>query len=430
MRTVAIVNQKGGCGKTTTAINLASVLACRGTRTLLVDMDPQSHCAAGLGVPESCIESGIAEAMLSNLDQGFEAGNKLFEVSRGLDLLPSTMMLAALESPDGGLYSLPDRDRRLAKVLAHVSPRYDICLVDCSPSIGLLTYNALRAATQALIPVETGYFSLRGAKRQWGTIQSLIERIGRPIECSMLPTLHNPDSRLSTRILDALGQHFPDHLLPLVIREHEPLREAASLGQPITEFAPGSEAERDFLDLADWLLALEPPPMRLSDLDRPSSSTAPPPEARPNTRVGELAMRMQAGLKQETSTPPPVSTPESAPGPVVDEPVVSIMTPPGGTLTFGVIQSELGTCFKQPGQPEQSLAISGDFNGWSTSATPMRYDRASGMFEATVPLPPGRYRYQVVVDGRSQVDAYNDQVITGETGARTSCFEIESNPSP
>ena len=106
------------------------------------------------------------------------------------------------------------------------------------------------------------------------------------------------------------------------------------------------------------------------------------------------------------------------------------MTPPGRALTFGVIQSELGTCFKQPGQPEQSLAISGDFNGWSTSATPMRYDRASGMFEATVPLPPGRYRYQVVVDGRSQVDAYNDQVITGETGARTSCFEIESNPSP
>ena len=81
-------------------------------------------------------------------------------------------------------------------------------------------------------PVETGYFSLRGAKRQWGTIQSLIERIGRPIECSMLPTLHNPDSRLSSRILEPLGQHFPDHLLPMVIREHEPLREAASLGQP------------------------------------------------------------------------------------------------------------------------------------------------------------------------------------------------------
>ena len=99
-------------------------------------------------------------------------------------------------------------------------------------------------------------------------------------------------------------------------------------------------------------------------------------------------------------------------------------------MTFGVIQSDQGTCFRQPGQPEQSLAISGDFNGWSTSATPMRYDRAAGFFEATVPLPPGQYRYQVVVDGRSQVDAYNDQMMTGETGARTSCFVIEASSSP
>ena len=178
--TLGVVGESG-CGKTTTAINLASVLAGRGIRTLLVDMDPQSHCAAGLGVPDSRIESGTAEAMLSNLEHGFNPEGMLWEVSRGLELLPSTMLLAALESPDGGLYALPDRDRRLAKVLSHLSPRYDICLVDCSPSIGLLTYNALRAATQALIPVETGYFSLRGAKRQWGTIQSLIERIGRPI---------------------------------------------------------------------------------------------------------------------------------------------------------------------------------------------------------------------------------------------------------
>ena len=425
MRTIAIVNQKGGCGKTTTAINLAAVLAGRGIRTLLVDMDPQSHCAAGLGVPESRIESGIAEAMISNLDLGFNPEGMLWEVTRGLELLPSTMLLAALESPDGGLYAMPDRDRRLAKVLAHLAPRYEICLVDCSPSIGLLTYNALRAATQALIPVETGYFSLRGAKRQWGTIQSLIERIGRPIECAMLPTLHNPESRLSSRILEALGQHFPNHLLPLIIREHEPLREAASLGQPITEFAPGSEAERDFIALADWLLANQPQAASTVDIHTAHGMSIPPPQVQATTRVGELALRMQAGHdvvpRSEVSTnatpPSPGTYLEMAPNPT-DETILD-------ESEFGVLHSEQGTCFRQPGQPEQSMSIAGDFNGWSTSATPMRYERSTGSFEATVPLPPGRYRYQVVIDGRSRMDAYNDQAIIGETGVSTNSFTIE-----
>ena len=426
VRTIAIVNQKGGCGKTTTAINLASVLAGRGIRTLLVDMDPQSHCAAGLGVPDSRIEAGTAEAMLSNLEHGFNPEGMLWEVSRGLELLPSTMLLAALESPEGGLYALPDRDRRLAKVLSHLSPRYDICLVDCSPSIGLLTYNALRAATQALIPVETGYFSLRGAKRQWGTIQSLIERIGRPIECSMLPTLHNPDSRLSSRILEALGQHFPNHLLPMVIREHEPLREAASLGQPITEFAPGSEAERDFFALADWLVSYTPQASSSMDLNAASTESLPPPTAQATSRVGELAMRMQAGLDTKPVTSEPMS--------IVAKPKLSLDSVPTPQVTtstidptnFGVLQSEQGTCFRQPGQPEQSMAIAGDFNGWSTSATPMRYDRVEHRFEAIVPLPPGRYRYQVVIDGRSVMDSYNDQAMIGATGASTNCFVIDA----
>ena len=88
-------------------------------------------------------------------------------------------------------------------------------------------------------------------------------------------------------------------------------------------------------------------------------------------------------------------------------------------------QLSLRVSFKQPGQPEQSMSITGDFNGWSTSATPMRYERSTGSFEATVPLPPGRYRYQVVIDGRSRMDAYNDQAIIGETGVSTNSFTIE-----
>ena len=150
MRTIAIVNQKGGCGKTTTSINLAATLAARGLRTLLVDMDPQSHCAAGLGVPEDRIETGIAEALLAEPVGGEQPERMLWEVAKNLRLAPSTVALAGLEAARGGLAACADRDARLAKLLDRLADRFDWCIIDCPPTIGLLTFNALRAADEAV----------------------------------------------------------------------------------------------------------------------------------------------------------------------------------------------------------------------------------------------------------------------------------------
>ncbi|MCA9290070.1 MAG: ParA family protein, partial [Phycisphaerales bacterium] len=253
MRIVAIVNQKGGCGKTTTAINLAAVLARRGLRTLIVDMDPQSHCAAGLGVPESNIEFSIADALILGRSRPLETSGLLWEVSANLDLAPSTIRLAGLEAPQGGLHELPDKDRRLSLVLDQFRDRYDYCLIDCPPTLGLLTFNALRAAREALIPVETGFFAFRGAEKQWGTIRRLIDRLGRPINCHIVPTLYDETSQLARDILASLRQQFAEHVAPAIIRQDQALREAASFGQPVIEFAPESNASRDYQALADWL---------------------------------------------------------------------------------------------------------------------------------------------------------------------------------
>lgn len=255
MRVVSIINQKGGCGKTTTAINLAAVLARSGARTLLVDMDPQSHCAAGLGVPESGIEHGVAELLLGDLERPLDLQSHLWEIGTNLHLLPSTVQLAMLEAPYGPLASRLDRDRRLSRLLAWWRESFDWCIVDCPPTIGLLTFNALMASDLVLVPVETGYFSLKGAEKQIQTIGALVERRQQPIPFYLLPTLVDESKPLSRDVLAALSSRFSEHLLPVVVHNHEVLREAASFGQAVTEYAPGSDAEVDFQVLAQWLEA-------------------------------------------------------------------------------------------------------------------------------------------------------------------------------
>ena len=371
MRTIAIVNQKGGCGKTTTAINLGAVAAARGIRTLVVDMDPQGHCAAGLGVPLDGIEFGVVEAMLAQQPDA-DAFSRLWPVGRNLSLLPSTIMLALQDSSEGELSRLADRDQRLSHALESLSPGHDLCLIDCPPSIGLLTFNALRAAQEAIVPVETGYFAMQGAHRQRQTIEALVHRLNKPLHCHMLPTLYDPTSALAIRILATLRQHFDALLIPVQVREDEVFRVAASLGQPVVEHAPDSDARRDIEMLLDWLLANPPSQLKVSDDVQ---------ENRPNSRVAEIAMRVESGDEGREDNPVPI--------------------------TFGVQITDQGIRFRQPGGPGQSMAICGDFNGWSMSATPMSFRPEAGVFEAVVALPPGEYRYQIAVDGRMHRDPYN-----------------------
>ena len=403
MRTIAIVNQKGGCGKTTTAINLAALSAKRGHRTLLVDMDPQSHCAAGLGIPEEAIEGGSTSVMRGEAD-GIDPAEICWEIGHRLHVLPSTVLLSAVESRSGD--ETIEVQSRLGTFLARCRGRFDICFIDCPPALGTLTFSALRAATEAIIPVETGYFSLKGARRQWDTIEALVRRLGRPLPRWIVPTIHDPSSRLAAKILETLTQEFDPHLAPLVIREHESLREAASLGQPVCESDPGGSAERDFAALLDWL----------DSLPRPDLEGAGSPCHVPTSRAGEVLSRLQA-MRNGVPAPAQRLEPLHARTAPLDH-------------EYGAVMTTLGVRFRQPGRPDQILAVCGDFNGWSTSATPLRWNQAANAFEAVVPLPPGTYRYQLVVDGRPGPDPFNECEPGGTGQERSSLSTVQVEPTP
>src|SRR3954469_18933228 len=256
MRTVAIINQKGGGGKTTTSINLAACLARLGHKTLLVDVDPQGHCGVGLAVPEDQIERTIYDAMLEERDGKVAKLNEIvWQIASDFDLAPSNIKLSAFEQVFAGR---PGREDRLRHALDPIRNTYEWCIIDCPPSVGLLTFNALRACDEVIVPVETGFFSLHGLTKMMETLEVLRDRCDKDVTIRVLPTLYDTRTKLAREVLSELRGKFKDYLMESTINFNTKLKEAASFGQPITEYDPGSRGYKDFVNLARELMGHRP----------------------------------------------------------------------------------------------------------------------------------------------------------------------------
>lgn len=253
MRTITIANQKGGCGKTTVAINLAASIAREGRRVLLLDLDPQSHCALGMAVPDEQIDLSILDCLMGRIEgEPVELSRITWQIAPNLDLAPSRPNLATLEPRLG---TRDDGDTMLSSLLEANRTRYDFCVVDCPPHFGLLMKNGLRAANEIVIPVDTGYFSLQGLTQQLASIEELSSRYGTRPAVRVLPNQYDVRTKLAREILAELRNRHKNIVYESIVNFNTKLKEGASFGQPITEFAPTSIGARDFQRLAREIMS-------------------------------------------------------------------------------------------------------------------------------------------------------------------------------
>ena len=246
MHTLAFVNQKGGCGKTTTAVNLAGALAERGERVLLVALDPQAHATMALSCAVEA-ELTIAEVLLD----GAPLRDAVRSAPGGIELVPASLALAEFEQ---AAERLLHPERVLGAALGQMAPDHDFTLIDCPPRAdGVLTANAVRAADTALLVVETGAFALQGAFRAIDILQDVA---GGDFELRVLATLFDRRTSLARELLIGTQARFGELLFDTVVHENVRLREAAACGVPVQILDPGCRAARDFEALAEEVCAL------------------------------------------------------------------------------------------------------------------------------------------------------------------------------
>jgi chromosome partitioning protein len=254
MRVIASANQKGGCGKTTTAINLSSSLSLKGQKVLLIDFDPQAHATMGLNVKPSDLDKTIYDVITPKKNWLWGIEDILVPVKDNFDLAPSSLILSAFEQELSGLER---REHRLFQAIQPLKEKYDFIVIDCPPSIGHLCFNALRACDEVIIPIDMSLFSLRGVAKLIEIIILLKDKIGHDIKSRALITMYDRRTRYSRTVLEKVQAEFGNNVFDTVIRYNIRLRETADLGLPVGDYDKNAIGHMDYENLAEEIIRSE-----------------------------------------------------------------------------------------------------------------------------------------------------------------------------
>lgn len=369
MKIISIANQKGGCGKTTTTINLAATLSLNGRRVLLIDLDPQAHATLGL----NCDSRDSIYNVISKLTPRKLAIDDIIRRAETFDLIPANVLVGTLEQE---LADEIGRELKLSEVIAPIQDRYDYILIDCPPSLGILTINAIRASNEIYIPVETSRFSMQGVDHLMDIVNLIRDRLNHPVACRILVTMFDSRLRHSFSMLSKMQERFPGGMFDTMIHTNVKLKESAVMGQTVVAYDKYCRGSKDYFSLAKEIISGE----------EAAPASAEPAAAR---EFQPLSAKMQELVK------------EAAPDMVV--------------TTFSL---------NAPGA--QSVYVTGSFNDWSLEER-CRMQTDNGRWSVTLPLQPGRYKYQFIVDGHWREDPDNPIQERNSFGDINSLIEVKAD---
>lgn len=359
MNRIAIANQKGGCGKTTTAINLAGAIASLGKRVLIIDLDPQAHATFGLGMINKIADKSIYNVLTDNPEKRKTILDCIINVTQNLDIIPSNILLSTLEQ------ELKDTEGAVSKLheaIYSTELNYDYIVIDCPPSLGFLTFNALRAAELIVVPIDMGAFSLMGVGKLLGMIELIKVNIGHSPAVRALATLFDRRLKYSQTVFDEIKSFFKDQMLETVIRLNVTLKKAVAKGVTVMQFDAKANGAVDYTALAHEIIRME------------------------GAEEFKKALAECAYKQEEAALP--------------QSPRIPAIQPQ-------VEPTERETAFQISAPEAKDVYIVGDFNHWKMNEESRLARLEDGRWEKRFTLSPGKYRYKFVVDGEWVLDSLN-----------------------